>query len=308
MTKTVAITGGLGNLGFKLLSHLARQPHIQRLVALDSIPAERAQFEAIEAVTNGRRVAVDFVECDLADWSDRRWRKVVESQAEALVHFAYRSPFPDDTWDDAAVSYQMTLNSALASSDSTTVRRYVFATSNHVMGRYKDFPLGEGLKDGELTPDLVPGVGTQWHTGSESADASVYASHKWAGEQLCRALADRSARAGVPATTYAAIRIGWCQPGDNRVETLSGTGSHFAVQSKTASSETDRWFKEMWLSNRDFAQLFGKAVVADGSSWPDGFVLVNGMSDNAGMKWSLEATRRYLGYEPVDDVYAEANP
>ena len=60
----------------------------------------------------------------------------------------------------------------------------------------------------------------------------------------------------------------------------------------------------MWLSNRDMAQLLERALVADADGWPGGFALVNGMSDNAGMAWSLEATRRLLGYRPQDGVFA----
>ena len=41
-----------------------------------------------------------------------------------------------------------------------------------------------------------------------SGDAVAYAAAKLAGEQLCRALA---ARGG--ATSFAILRIGWCQPG-----------------------------------------------------------------------------------------------
>ena len=171
------------------------------------------------------------MECDLADWSDRRWRDII-ADVEAVVHFAYRSPFQHDTWDEANVS--------------------------------------------------------------------VYASHKWAGERLCRMLGKRAGGQ----TTCACIRIGWCQPGDNLPATLSGTGSHFGDPSTTASNETDRWFKEMWLSNRDFCQLFQRAVEADGAHWPDGAILVHGMSNNAGMTSNLDATRQYLGYEPQDDVYA----
>ena len=61
----------------------------------------------------------------------------------------------------------------------------------------------------------------------------------------------------------------------------------------------------MWLSNRDFCQLFQRAVDADGAYWPDGTILVHGMSNTAGMKWNIDATRHYLGYEPQDDVYAD---
>ena len=60
----------------------------------------------------------------------------------------------------------------------------------------------------------------------------------------------------------------------------------------------------MWLSNRDFVQLFERAISAPTDTWPGPSIVVNGMSNNRGMAWSLEETRRYLGYEPQDDVYA----
>ena len=60
----------------------------------------------------------------------------------------------------------------------------------------------------------------------------------------------------------------------------------------------------MWLSNRDFVHLFERAVNADAAAWPAPAIVVNGMSDNTGMAWSLDQTRRYLGYQPRDDVNA----
>jgi nucleoside-diphosphate-sugar epimerase len=298
--RSVAVTGALGNLGWKLLCHLAAHSAITRLVGLDSRKASREQEAELCQLAGDQSIGVDLIECDLSDWHDRRWRDPIE-QIEAVVHFAYRSPFPNDTWDDANLSFDMTLNAAQATADSAGSDRFVFATSNHVMGRYKDLPLAEALGPGDLHPELTPGVGTRWHTGTEEANASVYASHKWAGERLCRTLGQRAAGQ----TTFACIRIGWCQPGENLPATLSGTGSHFHAQSTSAASETDRWFKEMWLSNRDFCQLFQRATEADGDSWPDGSILVHGMSNNANMKWNIDATRHNLGYKPRDNVYAD---
>ena len=69
-------------------------------------------------------------------------------------------------------------------------------------------------------------------------------------------------------------------------------------------ARTLQWFKELWLSNRDFCQIFERAVYADGSDWPDGFVITSGESDNRGMKWSLSEARTWLGYQPQDDVFS----
>ena len=35
---------------------------------------------------------------------------------------------------------------------------------------------------------------------------------------------------------------------------------------------------------------------------PLGFVVVNGMSANTGMRWDIEETRKLLGYDPQDDA------
>jgi hypothetical protein len=40
----------------------------------------------------------------------------------------------------------------------------------------------------------------------------------------------------------------------------------------------------------------------DAKPWPEPCIIVNGMSNNSGMAWSLDETRRWLGYEPQDDV------
>jgi len=297
LIQSIAVTGALGNLGTKLLHHLARRSTIQKLIGLDLRVASPEQAAALPAV--------EFIACDLADWHDRRWRDVL-AQVDAIVHFAAQNPYPEANWQEAGVSLDMTLHVANAAVDSSRVKRVVFATSNHVMGRYKDDPLWDAIGAGELTPDLPPGTGTVWHTGEQLMNATPYASAKLFGEHVCKASALRAQGQ----TTFAAVRIGWCQPGDNLPATLSAAGTPTVARGSDVGRDTDslaradRWFREMWLSNRDFLHLFERAILVDGSAWPDGYVLVNGMSNNRGMKWSLDATRRWLGYTPQDDVYA----
>lgn len=298
----VAITGGLGNLATKLFRHLATQPGITHLVGLDRRPAPPDQAAQTLAGLE-HQVSLDYVECDLADGHDERWRNALVG-IDAVVHFAADNPYPEATWLEAARSLDMTLHVANAALD-LGIKRVVFATSNHVMGRYKDDGLWETVGPGELTPELPPGTGAIWHTGAQLMDSTPYATAKLMGERVCKEAALRSNGA----TTFVCVRIGWCQPGENLPTTLSAAGTPTQSGGATnvgdeAYQRADRWFKEMWLSNRDFAQLFCKAIVTDGHAWPDGYLLVNGMSANRGMKWSLAATRRGLGYQPQDDVYA----
>ena len=127
-----------------------------------------------------------------------------------------------------------------------------------------------------------------------------------AGERLYRglALSDR----GRGNTEFVCIRIGWC----NTAATIRKPFTRRARRNprrdvpeahREEYARTDRWYKEMWLADRDFVALFERAVLAKSRGWPGPYICVNGMSLNTGMKWSLADTRKYLGYEPQEDVY-----
>jgi nucleoside-diphosphate-sugar epimerase len=303
--RRVAVTGILGNLGWKLTRHLAALGY-PSVVGLEARPPAPGQLEAMRGHAQDQPdgpTQIEVVECDLLDWHDARWRRVLE-QVDAVVHFAAQNPYPEATWDESNASFDMTLNLAHAAADAG-VDRLVFATSNHVMGRYKDPPLSDAVDPGQLHTDLETGVGTLWHTGEQAMDSTVYAVAKNAGERLCRALGARAQGQ----TTFACIRIGWCQPGDNSPKTLSAAGTPTQSGGPPQGVDPDEycraddWYKQMWLSNADFLQLFEKAIAADGKDWPGGSIIVNGMSANTGMKWDLTATKKYLGYEPQDNSY-----
>ena len=88
----VAITGGLGNLATKLFRHLATQPGITHLVGLDRLPAPPNQAAQTLAGLD-QQVTLDYVECDLADGHDPRWRQALTGM-DAVVHFAADNPYP----------------------------------------------------------------------------------------------------------------------------------------------------------------------------------------------------------------------
>lgn len=86
--------------------------------------------------------------------------------------------------------------------------------------------------------------------------------------------------------TVISVRIGWTQwTHDNQ------PGPHMAM---------GRWGQEMWLSDRDFLDGMTAAATAP----VKGFHVVNLMSDNPGMRWSLDETRRVLGFSPRDGAAA----
>lgn len=58
----------------------------------------------------------------------------------------------------------------------------------------------------------------------------------------------------------------------------------------------------MWLSNEDMIQLFECSIEADLEDCQ--FLIVNGMSNNNGMRWDLTTAMEWLEYQPEDDAYA----
>jgi nucleoside-diphosphate-sugar epimerase len=115
--------------------------------------------------------------------------------------------------------------------------------------------------------------------GGQVFESMAYGHSKLVGERLAKSFADAAGLSVV------VVRLGWVPVGDNRPADVP--------------ADCDAWSREMWLSNRDLAQVMEKAVLA-----PDSvrFAVVNAMSDNPGMRWDLESTRTILGYHPEDSI------
>lgn len=310
MGKHILVTGALGNLGRKLIRRLAPVPQIAHITGLDLAEApERWALDLRQELRTEHPEAsvadLDFVVADLRQWPAAGWRAAV-ADCDALVHFAAQMPEPRATWDDAAASLDMNLHVGLAAVAAPRCRRVVFAATNHVMGRYKDEPMASTIGPHRLVPDSPYGVGTVVEIGAIAMDSTPYAAAKFAGERLYRALAQ--ADRGQGDTEFVNVRIGWCNFGDNHPASLTATGSPQGVAAGVPAADlaalqrAHRWFQEMWLSNRDFGQLFEKALLAPSDSWPGPAICVNGMSRNRDMVWNLHATRLWLGYDPQDDV------
>jgi nucleoside-diphosphate-sugar epimerase len=282
----VMITGAGGNLGGKLAAHLHASDWCTGIVGVDVRPiATAGKFRAVVA--------------DLRDPSDRRWTDLVP-EVNAIVHFAAQNAAPDSNWLEATQSFDMTLN--LLEQAGRGECRFIFASSNHAMGGYKDAPLPP---DGKISGATPPIAGTRMFDGYEHKIPGAYGSTKLLGERavIARAAGTGGRLSGVN------IRIGWVQPGDNRPDTIGphGGGSRKGPDMPDAedAARSLKWFRNMWLSNRDFLQLLEKAIRSPASSWSAPAITVSGMSNNSGMAWDLTAGQEFLGYQPVDDAWAE---
>jgi NAD+ dependent glucose-6-phosphate dehydrogenase len=116
---------------------------------------------------------------------------------------------------------------------------------------------------GPLTTDMAP------------YPINPYGVSKLLGERMARSV---HASRGLSVICF---RIGWVQRADNLPGPHMGAGD---------------WGQAMWLSDRDVCHAMERAVLADNI----GFAVLNLMSDNPGMRWDIEPTKRMIGYAPRD--------
>lgn len=143
-------------------------------------------------------------------------------------------------------------------------RRLIFASSNWTMAGHRHATF-------PLTTDHEP------------APVNPYGVSKLIGERLGRSYHDRWGLEVI------AFRIGYLQRGENLPGPHMGWGS---------------WGQLMWLSNRDAANAFTRAVEADNI----GFHVLNLMSRNPGMRWDIDTTERVLGWRALDGAVPAISP
>jgi NAD+ dependent glucose-6-phosphate dehydrogenase len=112
-------------------------------------------------------------------------------------------------------------------------------------------------------------------TDMEPYPINPYGVSKLVGERMGHSA---HARRGLSVICF---RIGYLQRGDNQPGAHMGWGG---------------WGQAMWLSNRDLCQAMQRAVLAENV----GFAVLNLMSNNPGMRWDIETTKRTIGYAPRD--------
>lgn len=245
--------------------HLPDAPAMTRIVVTGSAgnlgrKAVRALVDVVGAEVVGidtrptNEPDVHSVVADLGTY-DAAWVTHVAG-ADAVLHLA-ADPRPVASWAQVQhLNVDVSLH-VLRAVEEQRVPRLAFASTNWVLG-------GHRFSTTPLTPT------------TPVRPINPYGYAKAATERDCVAL---HARTGADVVV---MRLGWCQPGENR------PGPHMAF---------GHWGQEMWLSNEDWAQ----AVVAACTHPWTGCEIVNVMSDNAGMRWDLTDTERVLGYRPRSD-------
>ena len=286
---TILVTGAGGNLGSKLVAHLNGLDWCTTIYCLDIKPMAGAPFDSPKVRT---------VVADLGDARDDRWFEAA-ANADGIAHFAVRNPAPSGNWDDAVIAVDMT--AGLIARAKPGGCRFLYASSNHVMGGYKD---ADWQAVGKLTSKTPPLPGTRFFANGGYHQPNMYGASKLVGERMLRAKAIASG------STFTAVsmRIGWNLRGEGDPGMINSAGGGrgaggTAVQPADEAARDLVWFRNMWLSNRDFCALFEAGFTADASRWPEPGIVVNGTSGNRGALWDLEEAKAWIGYVPKDDVW-----
>jgi hypothetical protein len=173
--RTVLITGASGNIGRKLR---AAWEDVYDLILIDQ-SADPGDDEVVVA--------------DLAD-ADDDWMECFHG-VDTVIHLA-ANPDEFSPWEELYRPNIDAVANVFQAAVLAGVERIIFASSNHVMGGYRE------LGDMPITEDLPPRPG------------NPYGATKLMGERLGRSLV------AAYDLSFLALRIGWVQTGANRPDTL----------------------------------------------------------------------------------------
>jgi nucleoside-diphosphate-sugar epimerase len=276
--RRVLVTGASGEVASQILPELARR---HELVLLDVRETDREGRPV-----SGVRLA------DLTDPERSRYRHHFD-RVDTVVHLGYKHPGtaawgmdlpPVERFEGEFTNVRMAQNVYRCALDAG-VRRVVMASSNHAADWYELALIHERQRE-VVYPSELPLSDNfyGWAKGAYELLGFVYATGT-----LGRPLEVVQVRIGAPRDV-----AGWRYEGE-LAEQNAGAGS-----SRLANFKRDLG---AWVSPRDLAQLFRRAIeapnIADASGVP--WLVVYGISGNTRAFWSLENARRVLGYAPEDD-------
>ena len=221
-----------------------------------------------QRLTDPPRKREELVLADVADYDELR--PALEG-VDAIVHLA-ASARPESTWEQVLPANIIGTYNVFEAARDAGVGRVVFASSTHAMGMY--------YRDARpLAYDLPPRrrIGDK----DEVRPDSFYGLSKVFGEALGRFYHEEHAMAVI------CIRIGFVTP--------TPDGRFRPMRDMARTGDPELMAGAIWLSHRDCAQLFTRALEAD-TAW----AVVYGTSDNPRQVWDLTSARRLLGYAPQD--------
>jgi NAD+ dependent glucose-6-phosphate dehydrogenase len=276
--RRVLLTGACGEIASRILPRLRRQ---FELVLLDVKTTDR----------QGRPVA-GVTLADLSD-PDRSRYQPHFAGIDTVVHLGYRHSGgadwgadlpPIERFEGELLNLRMAQHVYRCALEAG-VRRVVMASSNHAADWY-EHNLVHARKQDIVSPTDLPLSDNfyGWAKAASELLGFVYASGAFG-----RALEVVQVRIGAPRDV-----AGRHYEGELREQHAGPGGSGLANFKRDLGA---------WISPRDLAQLFARAIEApdirDARGVP--WLVAYGISGNTRAFWSLEEARRVLGYAPEDD-------
>jgi nucleoside-diphosphate-sugar epimerase len=248
--KSVLITGSNGRIGQILRNGLSSSFKIYGLDIREDSDQPR-MFQA--DISNFEQLRDVFEKLPAMDY---------------VVHLA-ADPRHDADWQSALINnIHGTHNVYEASLQKKSIERIVFASSNHVTGRY-EFIDGSDERNLHLQQDL-PCIDVR----SALMPDGYYGISKIAGEAIARFYFDKYGLESV------CLRIG----------SVIASPGH----------PTEERHLCTWLSHSDLLQLVEKSLSAK-DRFP-GFGIYYGVSNNSRVFWDIENAHQELGYSPQDNA------
>ncbi|AUX07772.1 NAD+ dependent glucose-6-phosphate dehydrogenase [Halalkaliarchaeum desulfuricum] len=248
MDEPVLLTGAGGRVGQAILDGIG-EPYDWRLFDREPLSAEE------------RPPGVSREDVVVGDVTDESTVAEAVDGCGAVIHLA-GDPRKTAPWDSVLRNNIDGTQVVMNASVEAGVEKFVFASSNHVVGAYE-------------TDDRTPGM---YRTSDEfrldgtelPRPGNLYGVSKATGEFLGRYYHDEHDLSVV------CVRIG------------NLTREHPPPEYERGHA--------MWLSHRDCAHLFDRCLRAD-----YGFEIVYGISDNDRKYYSIDRAREVLGYDPQDN-------
>lgn len=206
---------------------------------------------------------------DICHWDDA-WVQQFDG-VETVVHLAGAAT-AYMSWQDMIGPNMDGVVNVFNAAIQGGAKRIVFASSNHTMGGYRDNP-----DPSILYTDTAAQPGLRFGNRADR-DTTPYGAFKLAAERLGKCYAD------IYGISFIGVRIGFVQYEENSAENIQ---------------KYDDWAQLMWLSDRDYCQLMTCCIEAPADLR---FAIVNGMSNNRGMRWEIDSLNDLIGYVPQDDV------
>jgi NAD+ dependent glucose-6-phosphate dehydrogenase len=248
--KNVLITGSNGLIGSMLAAAFSDKYHISGL--------------DITAPAAGNTVPATF-----ADGSDYDAILPAFNGIDAVVHLAANAPV-ETPWPDVLKNNIATTHNVYEAAHQSGVKRLVFASSNHAVGRFENDEPYKSIVAGNYS-GLKPGEFQRVDNTVQVRPDSDYGISKVFGEATGRYYSERFG------LEVACLRIGTVNRHNSPVQSVRQMAT--------------------WLSHRDLAQLVERCL-----SQSLEFEIFYGVSGNTWRFWDIGYAKEKIGYAPQDNA------